>query len=185
MDKLFGWVNNHFESFDVFIMDNASQYTLMALGYPEDEAIKKTKKQDRNLYNKVTSCLMNTGFREDSVQKKIALLSQVSAKDRFQMLYSRYLTEFKNNPSFQKDCLNASEDILSGKMDVVTHDALLIASQYLLLELPIWFNIPEVFNIPSSVLIYKDFSSPWRHLCCNHGFVSPNQKILIKNIEVD
>lgn len=185
MDKLFRWTNDHFENFNIFVMDEASKYTLIATGYSEDKAIKKTNKQDRNLHKKVNTCLMNLGFSADDSQKKIFLLSQLVKKNSFIKLYNRYLRIFQDNLAFQQDCLNASKSILEGKMDTVTIESLRIATQYLLLELPVWFNIPDVLDIPFTVLIYKDFSLPWRNLCCNYGLLSRNQKIYVKNVESD
>lgn len=182
MEMLFTWGRDNFETFDIFTMDEASKYTLMAMGYEEAQAIKKTKKHDRNLYNKIITCLTNIGFTEEESKKKIVFLSHISQNEEYVHLYKRYADFFEKNPSFKDNCINASRNILIGKMEEITNDSLNIAIQYLLLELPIWFNIPEILGLSSSVLIYKDLPLHWRNICYNYGFLSPNQKLLIKDI---
>lgn len=182
MEKLFNWTRANFEYFDIFIMDNASKYTLMAMGYEESLAIKKTKKHDRNLYNKIITCLKNIGFSGEDAKGKILSLSHISKNRNYVELYKRYADFFKKDPSFKDDCINASKNILMGKVEKITNESLCVAIQYLLLELPIWFNIPDILGLSSSVLIYKDLPFYWRNICYNYGFLSPNQKLLIKDI---
>lgn len=182
MEKLFSWTHNNFKTFDIFTMDEASKYTLMATGYREDQALKKTRKHDRNLYNKIITCLENIGFSEKDAKNKILFLSQISRNKKYVDLYKKYSDFFETDLSFKTDCLNASKNILVGKVEEITGESLSLAIQYLLLELPIWFNIPEILDISSSVLIYKDLPLHWHNICYNYGFLSPNQQLLIKDI---
>jgi cyclo(L-tyrosyl-L-tyrosyl) synthase len=182
MEMLFSWTRNNFNTFDIFTMDEASKYTLMATGYEEGQAIKKAKKHDRNLYNKIITCLKNIGFSEEDAKGKILSLSRISKDKKYVELYKRYSDFFEKDPSFKDDCINASKNILMGKVEEITSESLSVAIQYLLLELPIWFNIPDILGISSSVLIYKDLPFHWRNICYNYGFLSPNQQLLIKDI---
>lgn len=184
MEVLFNWARDNFKTFNIFTMDKASKYNLMAIGYTEAEAVKKTRKYDRNLRNKVITCLKNVGFSEEDAENKILSLTHISKSQKYLELYKKYLGFFEQNPSFKSDCINASKNILLGKMEKVTNESLQLAIQYLFLELPIWFNIPDILEIPSSVLIYKDLSFYWSNIYCNYGFLSPNQKLLIKDITV-
>ncbi|MGN6670646.1 MAG: tRNA-dependent cyclodipeptide synthase, partial [Candidatus Nucleicultricaceae bacterium] len=70
IEKTLIWAHSNFKSFGVFTMDKASKYNLIAMGYSEDEAIKKTKKQDQHLKNKIMRGLESIGFSEDAAKEK-------------------------------------------------------------------------------------------------------------------
>ncbi|MBX9697459.1 MAG: tRNA-dependent cyclodipeptide synthase, partial [Alphaproteobacteria bacterium] len=75
IEKTLIWAHSNFENFEVFTMDKASKYNLIAMGYSENEAIKKAKKQDQHLKNKIIRGLESIGFSEDEAKKKILLIS--------------------------------------------------------------------------------------------------------------
>ncbi|WP_010302596.1 tRNA-dependent cyclodipeptide synthase [Candidatus Odyssella thessalonicensis] len=182
IENLIRWASNNFKDFDIFTMDSASKYNLMAIGYTEGDAIKKTKKQDQHLQNKIVRCLTNIGLTKEEAQKKIVFISHLYQNERYLELYKEYLNLFKNNTSFRSDCLNASKSILSQKIAEVTDESAYLAVNYLLQEIPIWFNTPYILGINSSVFVYKDLPLFWRNVCYNYGLISPNQKILIKQM---
>lgn len=182
MEILFRWANNRCRSFDIFTMDKASKYNLIAMGYEESHAIKKTKKQDTNLYNKIITCLKNIGFSDDESQKKILLISHLDKNESYLRIYKKCMELFEVNSDFRNDCLNLSKSFLETKMEKISDQSMYIAVNYILEELPIWFDTPSIMGISSSVLVYKDFSLFWQNICLNYGLVAHNQKILIKNI---
>lgn len=183
MEILFKWANENFDNFSIFTMDKASKYNLMAMGYEEEQAIKKTKKQDQHLYNKVVRCLINIGFGEEESRKKILLISHLKENERYLKLYKECLGLFENNASFRLDCLNASKCIFANKVEVVTEESTRIAVNYLLEELPIWLNTPYILGIRTSVFVYKDLPPYWYNICYNYGLIAPKQKIFIKSLE--
>ncbi len=160
MKILFSWADENFNDFNVYIMDQVSIFNLIALGYNEEQALKKTKKHDRNLINKVV---------KSGPANKIILHSDLSQTPRYIEAYERYVHIFENNPNFRNDCLG----ILSEKGRNVS-------VKYLLAELPLWFEIPYLLNISSSVLVYKDLSIFWKRICYDYNLLSPQQEIFIK-----
>lgn len=183
MEILFNWSCNNFRDFNVFIMDEVSIFNLMALGYNEGHAYKKTRKHDNNLKNKVIKSLVNIGFSLEMSNKKILFLSNISQSETYINSYERYLKIFENNLSFRNDCLGATKSMLLDKVAYVSNNAVNLSVKYLLAELPFWFDIPYVLNIPSSTLVYKDMPFFWKRICYNYGLLSPQQEILIKNVD--
>ena len=183
MKSLFSWAYENFNDFNVFIMDEVSIFNLMALGYDEEQALKKTKKHDRNLKNKVIKSLTNIGFILEESNKKIILLSHLSESDKYIEAYKRYVHIFENNPSFRNDCLGATKSMLSEKIQNVNDEAIYLSVKYLLAELPLWFEIPYILDLPSSVLVYKDLSFFWKRICYNYNLLSPQQEVLIKCVD--
>lgn len=185
MEILFKWAKNNCSSFDVFTMDKASKYNLIAMGYDEEQAIRKTLKQDKNLYNKIITCLKNIGFSEEEAERKILLISHLNNNKSYLRIYKKCLNLFETNTDFRNDCLTISKGFLETKVEEVSDSAINIAVNYILEELPVWFDTPSILGISSSVLVYKDFSFYWRSICSNYGLVSNKQRILIKNINDD
>lgn len=169
MTLLFGWAKMQYEDFNVFVMDAASKYNLMALGYNETRAIKITRKNDQNLINKIMTSLENAGAKET----KIIRLSDLEHTERYCELYDKYYSYFESNVNFRNDCLEATKEA-SPNADIN------IAVNYLLAELPIWFDIPFLLNIHSAVLVYKDLTLSWRKICYNYDLLSTNQEFMIK-----
>lgn len=183
MEILFNWACKEFNNFNVFFMDEVSIFNLMALGYDEEQALKKTKKHDSNLKNKIIQSLNNIGFNSEDSQKKMILLSQISQSDTYLAAYKRYMHIFETNAFFKKDCLDATKTMLLKKINNVSDKVLHLSLKYLLAELPIWLDIPYVLNLPSSVLVYKDLPLPWERICYNYNLLSPQQEILIKRVD--
>ncbi len=180
---LLRWACETFSEFNLFIMDGASKYNLMALGYDEEKAVKKTKEQDKKLFNKVIKSCIAVGMSEKDAHEKIILLNHLSQTQRYLESYNRYKTVFETNVSFRNDCLGATRLMLEHKNGSINDTSVSIAVQYLLAELPIWFDIPYVLNVPSSVLVYKDLSLFWKKIYYDYDLVCPQQGLLIKNVD--
>jgi cyclo(L-tyrosyl-L-tyrosyl) synthase len=181
--RLLQWAAETFHQFNLFIMDGASKFNLMALGYDEEKAIKKTNKQDKKLKNKVIKSCMALGMTEKDAHEKIILLSQLSQAQRYSESYKRYKNIFETHGSFRNDCLGATRLMLEHRMETVSDEAVNMAVEYLLAELPLWFDIPYLLDLPSSVLVYKDLSPLWRKIYYHYNLVSPQQELLIKNVD--
>lgn len=182
MEKLFFWTHQNFLNFNVFFMDGASIFNLMAMGYDEQKAFKKTKNHDNNLKNRIIKSLTNINFDFEESKNKIVILSDISQNQRYIDIYNSCVNFFEENNSFKKDCLDITRTMLANKMSKISEDALNLAVKYLLAELPLWFNTPYILNINSSTFIYKDLSFSWQKICYHYNLLSSNQEIMIKSI---
>ena len=182
MRKLFFWAQESFVDFHVFTMEEASVYNLMAMGYAEEDAFKKTKKYDRHLHNKIIRILVEIGFDLKTSQQKILPITQLYNNKRYNEIYNLCLKYFAENVNFTRDCLETTQAMLENKVQNLSEDKLYLAVQYLLKELPVWFNTPYILNIKSSTYVYKDFSYLWQRICYDYNLMAQNQSIFVKNV---
>lgn len=171
MEMLFEWAKNNFDNFNVFVMDGASIYNLMASGHDEKHATKLTHKNDNNLINKIINSLINVGFSLEDTHEKIIKLSKLSLTEKYCTLYNKYVSYYESNNDFRNDCLMTTKDVLPNANE--------LAVKYLLAELPIWFDIPYLLDVDSAVLVYKSLSECWKKICYGYGFMSTKQQFLI------
>ncbi len=181
IDALIAWASVTFEDFHVFTMDESSKYNLMAQGYSEEDAIKKTRKQDKHLLNKIVRGLEKIGCAQSEARSKILLISDLRHNEKYLDLYQKYYILYQNNADFRSDCLNAARAILHEKISTDMDQAALIAVQYLLEEIPVWFDTPAIMGVSSSVFVYKDLPFYWKKVCCDYNLGAPTQRIYIKS----
>lgn len=174
MQKLFAYAQETFKTFKVFVMDYASVYNLIALGYDREKAERKTKKHDSNLKNKIINSLKNI-----RVDAQILSLSQLLQNEKYIAAYEFYVEKYENDMIFQEDCLDVTRQHLADN-GVVDDTAARVAVKYLLLELPIWCNIPEIINEPAVTLVYKDVLPFWQKIYENYKLVDARQKIVVR-----
>lgn len=177
MEILFTWAVDNFNSFQIFIMNSASIYNLLAIGYSEANAKKKVKKHDNNLINKVITSLQNIGFSKHEAKDKILLLSDISNNDMYIKMHCKYCNLFNDNVVFRNICLDAATSVLLKKK--INGNAV-VAANYILAELPLLENIPSILNIESCVLVYKDFPIWWTKMYDEFIDICERQKIFIK-----
>ena len=182
MEKLFCWAQQSFNNFNVCVMDEASIFNLMAMGYDKKEALKKTKRNDKYLYNKIIRSLTSLGFSLDQSQRKILHYSYLSKSTPYLKIYNKCVNLFNNNVNYTNDCLNATKLMLADKVNNLDEDKLDLAVKYLLAELPFWYDTPYILGINSSTFIYKDLSFYWQRICYNYDLLSKKQSIYIKNV---
>ncbi|GHT90916.1 cyclo(L-leucyl-L-leucyl) synthase [Alphaproteobacteria bacterium] len=161
MEKIFFWALNNFQEISVFIPDEISRYTLQAVGYTEDRARQKTKRQDRYLKHKAVRALVANKLSETEAESKIVHLTKLMDNEKYTKFYNDYLELYKNDESFKKGCLMTSKWVLENKdiSEKISDESVNIAVQYFLAELPLYLNTPYIFSIPSSLFVYKDSPS--------------------------
>ncbi|GHT98796.1 hypothetical protein FACS1894126_4600 [Alphaproteobacteria bacterium] len=181
MEKLFFWALNSFQNISIFIPDEISKYTLQAVGYSEDKAIKKTKRQDNYLKHKAIRALIANKLSEAESENKIVCLSELVASDAYQKFYNNYLELYKNDEPFKKGCLMTSKWVLENKdlFENISDESVNIAVQYFLAELPLYLNTPEILGVSSSLFVYKDPPADFlKEIYEDNKLVSPQQGYL-------
>lgn len=152
--KLYDWSLSRFKNIWIFVPDAPTKFTLMALGYEENQAIKKSRRQCKYLFNKIEKAvdlqskavtLVNSEWLSSSVmyQKKLSLIYQL----------------FDSNKSFREECLQCSRLIMSNyshKVNEINDHTLLVAVNYLLAELPIFTASTDIFDEKSAVFCYHN-----------------------------
>lgn len=180
--KLIGWAIKNFKGISVFIPDGWSVYTLMAQGYTEEKARKKTKLQDSNLKNKVIRAFTNNGICE-KLCLDYFVTSEILTNDKnYCEIYEKCINKFDTDQIFRDVCLSASRNLLSKNNENVTEDMLNIAVKYILLELPIYLDSPKILNVPSSFMVYHKVSDVEKYIYRKNSMSALNQSYIVASI---
>jgi len=138
-----------------------------------NKAVKKVNREENNMYMRVLKSLNKLNVKKYN----ILLLSEISKTYIYKQLYNDYLLIYQNNIQFKNDCLNICNLFISNKYKSDTNIDKNIAIKYLLAELPIWLNVPDLLFIPSAVLIYHNIIN-WEKIYLNYNLMNSNQTIL-------
>lgn len=157
LEKLLRWSFKKFESIRVFIPDGISAFTFKALGYSEEKSIKKTKRQDCYLENKVIRAFENMGILKKEAEQRILKVSELAANNKkYCEIYEHFLKKFENEVSFRLGCLSTSNWILANKYgdNPINDEIANVAVKYFLHELPLFLDSPGILGVNSSSFIY-------------------------------
>lgn len=183
LESLFSWGIKTFNDMHVFIPTKISTYTFQALGYPENRARTKTKKQDSYLTNKVVRALISHGFSESEARERIISLDVLRKNEEYLKVFKKCLDAFDHNKSFRNGCLSTSKWILSEKERVnsISETSLNLAVQYFLAELPLFLDTPTILNMSSSLFVYKEMPEFLKNIYETNFLVASNQGFLTIN----
>lgn len=157
LEKLLRWSLKKFNSISVFIPDGISAFTFKALGYSEEKSIKKTKKQDCYLENKVLRAFGNIGIGKNEAEQSILKVSELAANNkRYYETYEHFLKKFENEVSFRMGCLSTSKWVLANQYgdNPISDEISNVAVKYFLHELPLFLDSPSILGVNSSSFIY-------------------------------
>ncbi|WP_444909642.1 tRNA-dependent cyclodipeptide synthase [Microbulbifer sp. TRSA005] len=149
--RLAKWAQSHFKRVMFFIPDNAAEYTQIALGYEEEKARKRARRQCHYLHNKVYRASGSCAIDSELVDSEWLKQSE---------LYSRWLYQFEQefhlNDGFREGCLEASRWVLEHHLaeEEVTVEMVSIAVRYLLAELPVILHSADIVGTDSSCFCY-------------------------------
>ncbi|ANB50207.1 tRNA-dependent cyclodipeptide synthase [Powai lake megavirus] len=183
MEKIFSYARKNFQNFNIIVMDDVSIFNLMALGYNENKALKKTKRNDKCLQNNILKTLEIIGYDIDESKNKILRYSEISKNTKYMEIYEKILTLYKNNEKFCNDCRTLTKNMLSSKLNNINVDNTNLAIKYLLAELPLCLNSSYILDLDNVIMINKELSDNWKKIYYEYGLLSNKQKILVKSFE--
>lgn len=181
MTKLFTWCRDTYDNFIIFIMDYASTHNLIAQGYSEIQAAKRTRKHDKNLYNKVMQSLYNCYPDKNECKERILLLSALLHDKKYMEKLEYYTNIFDTNEKFRLECLNTTRSFSEQNINVGINFSNL-SVKYLLYELPIWFELPYILDCDGVRIVYKGLTERWKILIYNYGYLSENIVFVEKDV---
>lgn len=183
LEKIFHWALCNFKTVHAFLPDEVSVYNLQAVGYPYETARRKARKQDCAMRNKIMKAFQRLGFSPSAAHHKILPLSLLRTRSQYQTVYQQCIELFERDPAFRADCFEAAHEVLVKKTKGPLAIApLRLAVDYILAELPVWFNTPSLTGVSASAMIYHNLSPAWKNLCYNYGALAPTQTIYIQII---
>ena len=181
------WATGHFKSFSLFIPDEPTVYTLLALGYEKEKARKKAIKQCKYLKTKCLKALANLDIPESETQEKILDFNFLGENTQYLSSLRFYEEKYMNDISFKRGCLETSKYVIQNNTQRIDDDMLEIAAKYLLAELPIFFNSAKILNKKSSVFCYRNCFPFIQHILERKSSVevSENQGYIVVDVESD
>jgi cyclo(L-tyrosyl-L-tyrosyl) synthase len=153
--ELLTWANEHFDRVDVFLPDTPTVWTLEAGGYAPEEAAHKSRRQMRYLTNKIGRAREAVGILDDRL--RLLPWTQVAQFERYAASEQRCRDAFATDREFQQECLAATDDVLQNRRregHEPSHQQRLGAVDYLMAELPLILNGPELFDVQTSAFVY-------------------------------
>jgi cyclo(L-tyrosyl-L-tyrosyl) synthase len=155
IEKLVIWGHTRFKNFHVFVPDTLPYSNFLAIGYPHNKALTKTKRQARYLLNKVNRVLLKL-TSSTITDDKIITISKVSQNMAYCGLYNACLEKYTHDMDFKKTCQAASSMLLKSYTSNVTEQMLDVASKYLLGELPFYIDTPGILGVKTSLFVYHE-----------------------------
>lgn len=154
---LINWAKEKFRAFHIYVPDGPSQFTLEALGYPENKARKKASRQGRWLLNKIRRALSVAGLEDAAAEQLILCSKSLEHDEAYRRLSQEVDAICAAESSFYEGCVETSRWVLNGQAGgpgEVTREMLESAVRYFKAELPLFMNSPAIVGAPSSVFSY-------------------------------
>lgn len=154
--KLIHYGKTEFEGFHLFIPDKPTAFTLRALGYTEQKIKKKMSKQLNWLNNKVKKAFEDNDFDYEQHRHLILNWDKLNKNLAYQEIYRETLETFHQDPDFKRECLQATNWVLEGKLPScdITQERLEIAVDYLLAEIPLFIASKAIVKAEKSWFYY-------------------------------
>lgn len=177
--QLIGWGLKTFNKITVFLPNQISVFTLMALGYPLEKAEYKTRRQDQYLRNKIFRAFNTLGLNEFDADQSFITITKLLKNTEYQKIYNDCVERFENDSGFKKGCLSTSFWMLKNHLkaaDSLDTEKMLLAVQYFLKEMPLFLDTPRILGVKSSLFAYHSIPQYLEYLYhTSNSFVSPHQ----------
>lgn len=161
IDRLVGWAASEFSEIAVLLAGVEAANLLEAIGTPRIKAERKVRHAVSRNRNSAERALRS--HRRDTSQ--IFTFSDFSENLVYRSLRAEVEDAFRNQSDFRAACLEMSRAALLGRTRginqpnyVPTENALAIAVEYVIAELPFFLAAPEIIGVEESLLAYH---RPW------------------------
>jgi cyclo(L-tyrosyl-L-tyrosyl) synthase len=156
------WAKENFSAFHIYVPDGPSQFTLEALGYPEEKARKKASRQARWLFNKIRRGLDVAGYGEDTFDEFVLCSKALDENKTYQRILEDVELLFEGDLHFRSGCIETSKWVLNGQagaLEEITPDMVECAVRYFKAELPLFMDSAALVGTASSVFVYQQCPS--------------------------
>lgn len=173
------WAKLTFSSFHIFIPDTLPIYTFLALGYDENKAKNKAKRQAAYLKNKIFRALANHNIQSKEAESLIIDMAFLEKNAAYTNLKESCRDLYSKNLNFRKEADLSTGWVLNGqsiKDETIANQN--IAVEYILAEIPLFIDTPSILNTSSSLFLYHQTPQIIKYLYTNHmqnEFVASNQ----------
>ncbi len=157
---LIKWARQNFDNFTIFYPDTISAHTLAAIDRSEDDVKRKVKKTDRDMINRIKRALSELNYDDSEIQKIFVTFTQIQNIPRYIELLDSFNNKFKSDPEVRNLCLGLAQEVIKNNTDndKIDEDKLIEASNYVIKECAFLVDVPAIFNVTSSVIVYHDIT---------------------------
>ncbi len=151
------WAFSEFKRVSIYVPDGPTHHTLQAFGYQENKAKKKARRQNKYLQNKIIRALSKVGLTDEQSHAVILNSEKLDGNTHYQKVLDEVTTQYETDLEFRQKCLDCSNWVLSSNQPAgwtVDEQSLLQAVNYLLAELPIFFQSGSIVESQSVVFVY-------------------------------
>jgi cyclo(L-tyrosyl-L-tyrosyl) synthase len=180
---LSSWAVRHFKSFHLFIPDETSVYTLMALGYDQATAVKKARRQGKYLRNKCLRALGSLNRLGDEAEVLILDCQYLNQNPSYLATLAFYEKKYARDGEFRASCLEASKQVIEAHDRPVNSSVLAVAVKYVLAELPLFFNSVPIVGKKEVVFCYHDCLPLVQATFESKNLVSSDQGYLVVSMD--
>lgn len=149
---LVAWASAGFAGFTLFIPDEPTVFSLMALGYSAKDARKKSRRQCSYLRNKCLKALHANGVPDDPA--RVTLHENLMGNERYRAKLCYVLEMYRSSTTFANACDAFGRDFLANKVALPDQQSVALASQYFLHELPVFIYGNHIFDVNRAVFVY-------------------------------
>lgn len=153
--ELTRWAAEEFSEVQFHLPDTPSEYTLRAMGFPEDKARRRAHENGLKMRNRIRDAVNSTGL--DGPYERILDWRFLSTNPAFLDLHKRTRYLFDTDPPFRALCLDTTREVLRHRLpDGIEPDQhqCEIAVEYFLADIPLLIDTPAIAGTPSSLYAY-------------------------------
>ena len=162
------FLSQHFARITVFAGQGISCYNFLSFGYTQNQAIKKTRAQDRLISNRIQRAIASLPEACIDVLSENDLLHNAIYQEK----YLQYKQLFEEDLGLQSIIYQMISQIkiCNRPMQNPAHGV-----NYFLAELPLLLDTPSVLGVPSSCFVYSDVMAVADFIYRQQQLNAPNQ----------
>ena len=151
------WASVAGSDYYLYIPDGPTIFTLLAMGYEENKARRKARRQNNYLENKIYRALGRLGQTDEEIARRMLNSKRLDTDSVYQDILAQVHDLWRKDESFKQGCIDTAQWVLlsQGKQQNAWDKAALeLAARYFLAELPLFLRSPEVINSRSAIFCY-------------------------------
>ncbi len=153
--RLMRWGHATFRRVDVVCPDSSLVFTYRALGYPEETAARKVRKEVSGVLRRIRRAWERSDVAV--ARQHTHLLSDLSERDAYRELRTRAENALAEDKELHRVCFEMTRRSLNAAArdgTCATDDRVTLAMEYLVAELPFFVDTPSILDVPTSTISY-------------------------------
>ena len=154
------WVDTYYQEYYLYLPTELSKFNFLSSGYDMRSAVRKTKRQDAYLLNKILRSFDALDISID--RSRLVTTERLSCSLVYKSILNQLIDLYDNNKLFSNILSQASLDFFSKKFNSL--DDFQISVEYVIHELPVLLFSSAVLDKKETVFFYNRIPEFIRHL---------------------